>query len=77
MTYGQAAIGQRTAHSFVPEFESTLPDERLTVAEMAQRISDFYMEQWNAVMPQNYVGPNMTFIVAGFNEQEPYGRVFS
>src|SRR5690606_18465730 len=76
VTYGQAAIGQRTAHSFVPEFESTLPDERLTVADMAQRISDFYMEQWNAVMPQNYVGPNMTFIVAGFNEQEPYGRVF-
>ena len=41
VTYGQAAIGQRTAHSFVPEFESTLPEERLTVAEMAQRISDF------------------------------------
>ena len=76
VTYGQAAIGQRTAHSFVPEFESTLPNERLTVAEMAQRISNFYMEQWNAVMPQNYIGPEMTFIVAGFNENEPYGRVF-
>ena len=76
VTYGQAAIGQRTAHSFVPEFESTLPDERQTVAEMAQRISDFYMEQWTASMPADYKGPNMTFIVAGFNEQEPYGRVF-
>lgn len=76
VTYGQAAIGQRTAHSFVPEFESTLPQERLSVAEMANRIRDFYMEQWNSVMPVDYIGPNMTFIVAGFNEGEPYGRVF-
>jgi 20S proteasome alpha/beta subunit len=76
VTYGQAAIGQRTAHSFVPEFESSLSNERLSVANMAQRISKFYMEQWNAVMPADYQGPNMTFIVAGFNEGEPYGRVF-
>lgn len=28
-------------------------------------------------MPNNYTGPNMTFVVAGFNEGEPYGRVSS
>jgi 20S proteasome alpha/beta subunit len=76
VTYGQAAIGQRTAHSFVPEFESSLPNERLSVADMAQQISEFYMEQWNEIMSADYQGPNMTFIVAGFNEGEPYGRVF-
>lgn len=76
VTYGLAAIGQRTAHSFVPEFESTLPPERLSVLEIAQRISQFYMEQWRTNMPSNYTGPNMTFLVAGFNDIEPYGRVY-
>jgi hypothetical protein len=77
VTYGLAAIGQRTAHSFVPEFESTLPAERLNVFNLAQRISQFYMDQWRLVMPANYNGPNMTFLVAGFNEGEPYGRVYT
>jgi hypothetical protein len=34
------------------------------------------MQQWQAVMPTDYEGPNMTFVVGGFNEDEPYGRVF-
>lgn len=76
VTYGQAAIGQRTAHSFAPEFESTLPADRLLVQDFAQRLSDFFMQQWNLVMPANYTGPDMTFIIAGFNDNEPYGRVF-
>jgi hypothetical protein len=76
VTYGQAAIGLRTAHSYVPEFEASLPEARLPVQEFAQQLSDFFIRQWKAVMPADYKGPNMTFVVGGFNQEEPYGRVF-
>jgi hypothetical protein len=76
VTYGMAVIGLRTAQSFAPEFEASLPEERLTVEEFASRLSAFYLEQWGAVMPADYEGPSMTFVVGGFNDGEPYGRVF-
>lgn len=76
VTYGQAAIGLRSAHSFVPEFESTLPDKRLPVQEFADRMSDFFVGQMAAAHPKGYAGPDMTFVVAGFDENQPYGRVF-
>src|ERR1039457_4393527 len=57
VTYGVGALGQkepRTAHSFVPEFESMLnkkfPGKRLKVEEFAQELSDFFLAQWNAHM---------------------------
>jgi len=77
VTYGQAAIGLRSAHSFASEFEGTLPQDRLTVHDFAARLSDFFLSQWQATMAAAYDGPNMTFVVAGFNENEPYGRVYS
>ncbi len=77
VTYGQAAIGLRTAHSFLPEFEAELPDERLPVHEFADLLSDFFTAQWRANMPADHSGPPMTFVVAGFNVGEPYGRVFT
>jgi hypothetical protein len=76
VTYGQAAIGQRTAHSFVPEFESTLSDKLDSVLDYANSISAFFMQQWYNVMPRPYIGPDMTFIVAGFNNGEPHGRIY-
>lgn len=78
VTYGQAAIGLRTAQSFVPEFEAKLSEDlkRLPILEFANTFSNFYMQQWKAAMPENYTGPNMTFVVAGFDEGEPYGKVF-
>lgn len=76
VTYGQAAIGQRTAHSYVPEFESNLAGKLTTVFDYAQIISDFYLQQWQKIMPPSYNGPNMTFIVGGFNDNEPHGRVY-
>ena len=76
VTYGQAAIGLRTANSFVPEFEEGLPKERLKIDDFAKVLSDFFMKQWQAVMPSDYAGPAMTFIVAGFNDGEAYGRVY-
>jgi len=76
VTYGQAAIGLRTANSFVPEFEEGLPRGRLKIEDFAKRLSDFFMKQWQAGMPADYAGPSMTFVVGGFNEGEPYGRVY-
>lgn len=77
VTYGLAAIGWRTASSFIPEFEATLPGDRLPVQDFAQRLHDFYAQQWVAVMPANYVGPPMTFVVGGYDEGAAYGRVFT
>ncbi len=76
VTYGQAAIGQRTAHSFVPEFESTLSGKLTGVLDYANSISSFFLKQWKKIMPNNYKGPDMTFIVGGFNDGEPHGRVY-
>ena len=76
VTYGQAAIGLRTAHSYTPEFESTLPDERVSVEDFAKRLSAFFMDQWSLAMPTGYVGPPMTFAVGGFDEGQPYGQAY-
>lgn len=82
VTYGQAVIGltnPRTAASFIPEFEASLPKERLSVFDFAEKISEFYLKQWNLSMPPiEKIGniPNMTFVVAGFNEDEVYGEVY-
>ena len=76
VTWGAGAINLRTAHSFQPEFEATLPTDRLPVLKYAELLRDFYMGQWNAAVVGPYAGPPMTFIVAGFDEGQPYGRVF-
>lgn len=82
VTYGVGAIGQgepRTAHSFLPEFEDELAKKgngRLSVEEYAIKLSEFFLQQWSALMPGSYSGPDMIFLVAGFNVGEPYGRVY-
>jgi hypothetical protein len=79
VTYGQAAIGLRTAASFLPEFESQLEADRIPVLDFANRISDFFSrrwQEWEAQLQGEYAGPNMTFVVAGFDQDAPYGRVF-
>jgi len=78
VTYGLAAIGLRAAHSFIPEFESKISSkERLEIGEFAQKLSDFFMEQWKKEkMPDDYSGPSMTFVVGGFDKGDPYGKVF-
>lgn len=81
VTYGAAAIGQtepRTAHSFLPEFETTLPDDRIGVEDFAKRLSSFFLEKWtSAGMPvPPPPGQDLIFLVAGYDEGQPYGRVF-
>jgi hypothetical protein len=78
VTYGAAVIGARTAHSFLPEFEvkDRVKEGRLPVEEFCKELRDFFKERWESEMPKNYSGPDMTFIVGGFDEGEAYGKVF-
>lgn len=79
VTYGQATIELRTAHSFIPEFENSLPNKRLSILEFSESLSKFFLDQWNnSAMPKadQWTGQDMTFNVAGYNENEPYGRVY-
>jgi hypothetical protein len=78
VTYGLGGIGLRSAYSFMPEFESTLENKRPKVIDFAKKLSTFYQGQWKAWQEANkepYKGPPMNFVVAGYNEAEPYGRV--
>lgn len=78
ITYGLGSLQLRTAQSFMPEFESSLPDERLTVVQFADHLGNFFMEQWkNEGMPEakTWKESPMIFMVAGFDEGEPYGKV--
>ena len=77
VTYGDAVIGARTAHSFMPEFGLTLDKDRQPVCNYAQRLSGFFQERWKeAGLPsQTAPGGGMTFVVGGYDDKEPYGAV--
>ena len=93
VTYGQATIGaggnNRTAQSFIPEFEALLKDEAiargetsenqkvLLVSEFTDKLKAFFTKQWNdAGMPAMVPQP-MSFNVAGFDDGEPYGKIYT
>jgi hypothetical protein len=77
VTYGAAVIGLRTPHSFIPELEVKLEGkDRLSVEAFAAAMSEFFLRQWAQVMPDDYDGPPLTFIVGGYDEGAAYGRVF-
>lgn len=83
VTYGMGVIGQnmpRTAHSYLPEFEAKLYKEnkghRLSVVKFAEKVSEFYLFQWEANMPKDYKGPDLVFLIGGFDSDAAYGRVF-
>jgi hypothetical protein len=82
VTFGVGAVGgaePRTAASFLPEFEKELEGEaRLTVEEFARRLGAFYQRQWEANMPKAVPkGNDMVFLVGGYDEGAPYGRLFA
>lgn len=83
VTYGLGALGThqpRTAHSFLPEFEDELSEAkipRLGIEEFAGKLSEFFMRQWNGLMPSDFSGSDdMIFLVGGYDKGEPYGRLF-
>jgi hypothetical protein len=84
ITYGTGAIGTgpepRTAHSFIPEFEAELGNTpgRLSVQVFAERLSAFFMARWTGMgMPTPAPpGQDIIFLVGGYDEGAPYGKVF-
>jgi hypothetical protein len=80
VTYGIGAIGQaepRTAHSYIPEFEQELKDVgRLSVQDFADRLSQFFLTKWNAQNIPIAASQDMVFLVGGYDEGAPYGKVF-
>ena len=78
VTYGDALIGTRTAHSLMPEFQLRLGRKRRRICEYAQELSDFFLERWRESGLPGEVNPGggLSFIVGGFDEEEPYGKVF-
>jgi hypothetical protein len=85
VTFGLGAIGQqtpRTAASYMPEFEAELLQEkkpRIKVEDFAKKLSSFFMQQWKKASMPNPPPPGneMVFLVGGYDENEPYGRVFA
>ena len=84
VTYGLGAFmtadGPRTMQSYIPEFEIELKManvEQLSVDDFAQRLSDFFMQKWNALInrPAN-AGEQIAFMVGGFDNGAAYGRSF-
>jgi hypothetical protein len=82
VTYGLGAIGinePRTAHSFLPEFEVALSrkeKKRFSVEEFSKELSDFFMGQWKEMMPPDYKNDPLIFLIGGYDEGAPYGKVF-
>ena len=77
VTYGLGLIGQRTAHSYLPEFEIGLPDKRTGVRDVATQLGAFFMARWKeANPPPDHNGPSMAFLVGGYDEGDAYGKVF-
>jgi hypothetical protein len=83
VTYGQGAIGPehpRTAQGYLPEFEKHLRvkakgKRRLSVRAVATELGRFFVRQWNeAEMPDE--AEAMVFLVAGFDDGSPHGKVF-
>ena len=77
VTYGDAIIGGRTASSFLPELAHALGEARLSVFEYAMRVSSFFLDRWKeAGKPTDEAADGMKFILAGYNESDPYGEVY-
>lgn len=81
VTYGLGTLGYpetRTAHSLLPELEATLTGKnRLSVEEFANALAEFFTEQWTTRVPEGSDSADeMYFVVAGYDSNAPYGRVF-
>ncbi|MGH2682556.1 MAG: hypothetical protein ACRDIX_04905 [Actinomycetota bacterium] len=82
ITYGLGALGQtapRTASSFLPEFETELKKanaSRLSVEEFATKLGEFFKRQWDAAGMPPESSDQMIFLIGGYDEGAPYGRVF-
>ncbi|MBU0698356.1 MAG: hypothetical protein KKE59_02855, partial [Proteobacteria bacterium] len=44
--------------------------------EFSKELSGFFMKQWEKHMPKTFSGPDMVFLVGGFDEGAAYGKVY-
>ncbi len=86
ITFGRGSIGstiqsQRTAASYLPEFERRLAENHpgeVPAEEFARLLGHFFLDRWNeaGMPPQVPAGQGMTFFVGGFTGTEPTGRLY-
>jgi len=49
----------------------------MPVQEFSQKLGEFFMRQWATLMPPDFpAGVDISFLVGGYDEGEPYGRLF-
>ena len=56
VTQGQATVGGRTIHGWMPEFRQRLPDQRIPVGEYAALPSPNPPKRWAVAMTQRMMG---------------------
>lgn len=82
VTYGLGALGlnePRTAHSYLPEFEASLTDKdtpRLSVEEFSIELGNYFMDRWGENMSPEYNREPMIFLIGGYDEGAPYGKLY-
>jgi hypothetical protein len=78
---GLAVLGAatpRTVSSFLPEFEKELGNNqgRMKTSDFASKFGQFFLRQYQALMPSAGAFEPMVFFVAGYDESEAYGRIY-
>jgi len=77
LVYGLVSIKNRAIHNFIPELTLELGHKRLlTILDYAKRISSFFQNKWEKMMPLDYNGPEVCFVVCGYDPLELYGKIF-
>jgi hypothetical protein len=78
---GATLIGEdpRSFAGYLPdladELTATYAGERVMVEDIARKVGEFYHEVWEDT-PNRVPRDKIHFLVAGFNEGEPYGRIY-
>jgi hypothetical protein len=80
VTYGQATLGARSIHSFIPELEADIhlnPHLRMSVQDFSIHLGTFFNKQWTAAAATIPGMSELGFVVGGFDEGSAHGRLFS
>lgn len=76
-TLQEVVNGKNVTYKMGPQFELTLPNYRLPVAEIARRLSSFYLRKWQETTdPDKGKLGNINCVVTGFDEGNQYSKVF-
>ncbi len=77
VTYGLGGLGPRSVSSLIVEFTSTGIGYQVGgVREFAERLGAHFKGLWAEAMPPDYRGPGISFIVAGMDPRDTFGKMF-